>query len=208
MAEHATVGDLKHQRNKEARVQERGSQVLSCAGVGRRLVELIIDKDLLPVELHEWLRFADRGASMVLAGPPGSGKTVTAIAAVRLHVAAEIQRTGVWGTPYRLSYSKAVGLYRAVFEQDQPTLRAARSADLLIIDDLGAAYEHEWPVSEVEDIVDERWEDSRPTIVTTNLHPDGVEDSLKARLPRSFDRLTGDPGPGVVILDRPSMRRA
>jgi hypothetical protein len=51
-------------------------------------------------------------------------------------------------------------------------------------------------------------EDGLPTILTTNMQPHEDAVSLKETLPRAYDRLTGWPGPGVVVIDRPSLRRA
>ena len=55
------------------------AEVLRDYGVARRLIEDEVDEELLPPEALEWCRRAHEGASMILAGPPGTGKTTTAV---------------------------------------------------------------------------------------------------------------------------------
>lgn len=198
------------------RAPDRANWLLKRASVGRRLRELLIDREKLPPQVDEWARLAPVGGSLVLAGPPGSGKTVAAVAALRMHIERYLtperwaKRQILRGPAqqgYWLTYAKAGELYSAVFGRRTDELELARWADVLVVDDLGSGYEHDWPIAELEQIIDRRHEDLLPTIVTTNISPDDGERSLRARLPRSFDRLAGKPGPGVVIMDRPSMRR-
>lgn len=172
--------------------------------VPTRFRRLTVDEKLLPAECREWVDRAPNGASMILAGPPGTGKTTAAVWCLREHYIAR-SRAGD-ATPQALLV-KTRDLYQAVFDKKAEKIKQVEKCDALVIDDWGTAYEHEWPLSELEAVIDRRWDECRPTIVTTNMNPDGGAASLKERLPRSFDRLTGDPGPGVVIIDRPSLRQ-
>ena len=157
-----------------------------------------------------WCRRAHEGASLILAGPPGTGKTTAAVWCLRQLYRARISRGE--GAP-RARFVKMGDLFRAVFEKERTLLARCEDADVLVLDDWGTAYEHEWPLAELDALIDRRWENLRPTIVTTNMNPEPVEGrpeserNLRDMLPRSYDRLTGDPGPGVVILNRPSLRQ-
>ena len=57
-------------------------------------------------------------------------------------------------------------------------------------------------------MIDAQQQDGLATILTTNMQPHEDAVSLKETLSRAYDRLTGWPGPGVVVIDRPSLRRA
>lgn len=185
-------------------------EVLRDYGIGRRLREAETDETLLPPECHEWLRKAHLGASMILAGPPGTGKTTAAVWCLRRLYRHRIsQGRGA----ARARFVKMRDLFAAVFDKDRATIARAEDADILVLDDWGTAYEHEWPLAELDALIDRRWEEMRPTIVTTNMNPEAVEGrpeserNLRDMLPRSYDRLTGEPGPGVVILNRASLRQ-
>lgn len=186
------------------------NDVLRDYGIGKRLRDLEVDEDLIPKECFEWLRRAHEGASLILAGPPGTGKTTAAVWCLRkLYRARVSQGRGC----ARARYVKMRDLFAAVFAKDRVAIDGAERADVLVLDDWGTAYEHEWPLAELDALIDRRWEEARPTIVTTNMNPEPIEGApesernLRDMLPRSYDRLTGEPGPGVVILDRPSLRQ-
>jgi len=67
-------------------------------------------------------------------------------------------------------------------------LAFTQNASLLILDDFGAQKETEWTVAKLDQIVDYRYINKRPLIVTSNL-------ALNRLLPRIADRLIE----GVVI---------
>ncbi|MCR9093440.1 MAG: hypothetical protein NXI30_04430 [bacterium] len=179
--------------------------VLKGYGVSSRFRRLEPSEDLLPAECRKWVALADQGAAMILAGPPGTGKTTAAVWCLR----ALYERWSREGREIpKAKIVKTRDLYAAVFDKNAALIREVERCDALVIDDWGTAYEHEWPLAELEAVIDRRWDECRPTIVTTNMNPSGKgSETLQQKLPRSYDRLTGDPGPGVVILDRPSLRQ-
>lgn len=54
------------------------------------------------------------------------------------------------------------------------------SVPLLVLDDLGQEVPSEWALSRLFEIVDKRYNAALPTVVTSNLSPQGVTDRLKA----------------------------
>lgn len=174
-------------------------------GIPERFRLLEVNADLIPKQAHAWLRLADEGASMILAGRPGSGKSVTAYWCLR-ELYLTRSRAGR-GVP-TATVIKCGDLYQAVFDKRHRLPDLAESVDALVLDDWGTAYEHAWPLAVLDQIIDRRWEAMKATIITTNIHPTEGEKSLATQLPRAYDRLMGDPGPGFVPLDRPSLRRA
>lgn len=173
-------------------------------GIRRRMRAVRFDPGLIPGECRRWVDLASEGSSLILAGPPGTGKTTAAVWCLR-ELYLRRSRAGEAVPSARLV--KTRDLYEAVFEKNRSLVRDAERLDALVLDDWGTQYEHDWPLAELEALIDRRWEEQLPTIVTTNTQPTEGEASLKARLPRSYDRLTGEPGPGVVVLDRPSLRQ-
>jgi hypothetical protein len=183
------------------------------SGVRRRLREESpdLDLDLIPPECNDWLNLWREGASMILCGPPGSGKTTAAVWCIRrLCIEADLKlpepddadQTIGWSAPVVL-FMKTADLYDAVFAKNETPLHTAENVSVLVLDDWGADYEHAWPLSRLDRLIDRRWDEKLPTIITTNLHAEQLDESL----PRAFDRMTGFPGPGVVVIARESLRQ-
>ena len=144
---------------------------------------------------------------MLLAGPPGSGKSMTATWALRTVFLAgeaifddELGRA-CWHAATAW-FTTAADLYEAVFDKDRPTIARARLVDVLVVDDWGAAYEHEWPLAELDRLIDRRWGERLPTIVTTNTHTK----QFPKLYPRAWSRLTDASGVGLIAIDRPDQR--
>lgn len=180
---------------------------LEAVGVGKLLREERVNTELLPPECFEWARRWEQGARMMIAGNVGSGKTVAAVwclcAAWDSKLKYRTTSPGAW-------FLTQDEYYDAVFSGNRSKLERADSVPALVIDDCGAAYESERPLSKLEGLINRRHINRRATILTTNLnpHPKEVPDgrSFAEVAPRAYDRLRDEPGPGIVILDRPSMR--
>jgi DNA replication protein DnaC len=151
---------------------------------------------------------------LLLAGPPGTGKTATLA-----YLVAEFHRRGDltgdrlagyrWEAP-SVRFAKVRDLYASVFDRRSGPLAAARSVDVLLLDDWGAAYEHDWPLAELDGLVDHRWDRQLATVVTTNLPATRQQSghaSFEATAERAYSRLCGAPGPGLVVMDRRDLRR-
>ncbi|WUH92656.1 ATP-binding protein [Streptomyces sp. NBC_00433] len=133
------------------------------------------------------------GPSLLIAGPTGTGKTHQAYGAIRTLLAA--------GVRLRWEATTAADLYAAQRPQhgsdpEQQLWRLARSP-LLLLDDLGAAKQSPWTEELTYRLVNHRYNQLLPTLVTTNLPVaelrDAVGDRVASRLAEMTERviLTG-----------------
>lgn len=122
----------------------------------------------LEVEHPEILSWADgllrfggvAGGALVLCGPKGTGKTGNAWA--------------VWPHLIRKGF---IGSWRATSEtdylsdciNDRGTAALAKSAKVLLLDDVGAVNPTDYGRAQLLALFDTRWSATLPTIVTTNL---------------------------------------
>lgn len=133
-------------------------------------------------------RFADQFPAvqkgLCLIGPPGIGKT---------HIAVSVLRRLVQEKHVRGLFYDVRDLLRVIRSTYNPVVRTAEmdilrpvmTAELLVLDDLGAEKPSEWVEETMNLIVNTRYNERRPTIFTTNYEdvPDeGDVDSLKARV--------------------------
>lgn len=111
----------------------------------------------------------------LIHGSPGTGKTHLAIALLHAGV-----RDGQGGEPWCPVVGRFIQVHallearRRTFDGDQDAaglLLAVDRADFLILDDLGAERATKWTESELTELFDRLYVESKPLIVTTNLSP-------------------------------------
>lgn len=149
---------------------------------------LIYPNEKLQSALAASRRFADQFPAvqkgLCLIGPPGIGKT---------HIAVSVLRRLVQEKHVRGLFYDVRDLLRVIRSTYNPVVRTAEmdilrpvmTAELLVLDDLGAEKPSEWVEETMNLIVNTRYNERRPTIFTTNYEdvPDESEvDSLKARV--------------------------
>jgi DNA replication protein DnaC len=134
-------------------------------------------------QFAEAFPIVERG--LFLDGPPGIGKTHIAVAVLK-HV---IMRTGARGLFY--DTRELLRIIRSTFNPvtrtaEMDVLQPVMTAELLVLDDLGAEKPSEWVEETMNLIVNTRYNERRPTIFTSNFEdlPDeeGDPQSLKARV--------------------------
>ncbi len=121
------------------------------------------------------------GDGLYIEGTNGTGKTHLA-AAIALQLIHE-------GVPVICKTSSDLLLdIKKSFDgsgaSESEVLDVYKSVDLLIVDDLGKEQCSDWSMSTLYSILNDRYEDMKPTIVTTNYNADAL---VAALTPKGFD---------------------
>jgi DNA replication protein DnaC len=125
----------------------------------------------------------DAGRGLWFTGDLGTGKTSLAMLVSR---AAETRLLAEIKDTYD---SDSTGSYMQLF-------RRLCSVDLLHLDDLGAEKRTEWVLEQLYAIVNERWQDERSIVVTTNITDlDELREQIGARTVSRLLEICGDPLP-------------
>ena len=149
---------------------------------------IVYPNERLAAALAGARRFADNFPAvqkgLCLIGPPGIGKTHIAASVLRRLVAEKQVRGLFYGVPDLLRLIRST--YNPVVRTaEMDILRPVMSAELLVLDDLGAEKPSEWVEETMSLIVNTRYNERLATIFTSNypdLPDEGEVDSLKARV--------------------------
>jgi DNA replication protein DnaC len=147
-------------------------------GIGRRFLEVSFDREpivsldsLVLRPVRAFVRAIDdnleNGRGLWFDGPVGTGKTSLAILLAK--AAKDAGRSyAVYPVPRLLAEIKRT-FDRDASDNYLAFFRRLCSVDLLVLDDLGAEKQTEWVLEQLYSIVNERWQDRRSIVVTTNI---------------------------------------
>lgn len=160
------------------------------------------EKHLAVVKAYasDWKQTRDGGANLILCGKPGTGKTHLASIACK-HIASEHRAQPLYTTTTRMlrhirgSYSKT-----AEYSEEEAVSRFAY-CDLLVLDEVGVKLASDNDRSLLFEIIDERYQQLRPTILISNLTVGEIAQQTDERL---VDRLIENGQ--VLLFDWPSHR--
>lgn len=145
-----------------------GCEIASRDGADQRIKRFepkrLIERSGIPpmpsISIHPALKsFPDAKRSGVfLCGPPGSGKTSTAVSAIR-----------AWCTKgLRCLYVTERQYFQAHFDRDNSLIRRAQQMPFVVFDDLGTDKQSEWSAGVFFGLVDERYRHRRKTVFISN----------------------------------------
>jgi DNA replication protein DnaC len=140
------------------------------------------------------------GRSMIIVGSPGVGKTHLACA-IGLHLLRAGRRV-VYTTILKMFRRLRGTWQRGAGEKTENVISVYTSADLLILDEVGVQLGSDYERVEVFGVINERYENLRPTIIISNLDRDGTRDYLGDRV---WDRLRENNGVFIALQGK-SMR--
>ncbi|MGW2339516.1 ATP-binding protein [Streptomyces sp. NPDC001661] len=140
-----------------------------------------------------------QGRSLLIAGTTGTGKTHQAYGAIRSLLTA--------GVRLRWKAVTAADLYaelrpRPGHDGEREFMDLAR-CPLLFVDDLGAAKNSEWTEEITMRLINRRYNEMLPTLLTTNLGMADLRAHVGDRVASRLTEMTDK-----VILDGPDRRRA
>lgn len=139
-----------------------------------------------------------QGRSLLIVGTTGTGKTDQAYGAVRSLIAA--------GVRLRWRAITAADLYaelrpRPGHDGERELMDMAR-CPLLIVDDLGAAKSSEWTEEITMRLINRRYNEMLPTLLTTNLGMSALREHIGDRVASRLTEMADK-----AILDGPDRRR-
>lgn len=140
------------------------------------------------------------GSCLLLCGTPGTGKTHLAIG-----IAHEVMARGHQAVFVKLM--RAIDNVKETYSRDSKVTKAQVireyvEPDLLIFDEAGMQRGTDEEKAIIFEIIDGRYEQSKPTIMTSNLAAKALEEIIGER---SFDRLREGNGK-MIVFDWPSHR--
>lgn len=156
------------------------------------------------VEARSFVEDLDRnlaaGHGLWLMGNTGTGKTTLAMLVAKQALAAG-RTVAVYFTPKLLTQIRKT--YQATDSEDayDAFFKRLTSVDLLYIDDLGAERHTDWVVEQLYALVNERYENQRSMLVTSNAKADigaglrELEEQIGSRTVSRLVEICGDPLP-------------
>lgn len=138
---------------------------------------------------ENWPKMKEKNIGFMLWGNPGNGKTYIAscIANRLLSQMVPVIAISSIGILSRIKQT-----YNSFGKEGEvQVIGMLKNASLLILDDLGAENDTQWSREKLYEIVDSRYRQAKPMIVTTNLTPDQLKRKLTSGdgVTRTYDRL-------------------
>lgn len=179
---------------RKRQMQERIRRLTADSGIKKRFLNRTFENFVCKTQEQKrcygvaknyadnWETYKAGGTGLYIEGTNGTGKTHLA-AAIALQLIGEgvpvIFKTG----------SDLLADIKRTFDSnteisEYQVLDVYKKVDLLIIDDLGKEQCTDWNVSTLYNILNDRYESMRPTIITTNY---GTEGLAQAMTPKGYD---------------------
>lgn len=109
------------------------------------------------------------GQGLLLLGSPGTGKTHLAVATLN-QVISQHGAAGLYTTAARM-FRRIKDTYRNQEETESQAIEAFTRPALLVLDEIGVSFGSDAELNYLFDVMNERYEQCRPTIVVSNVQP-------------------------------------
>jgi DNA replication protein DnaC len=138
------------------------------AGFEKR--HMVVDPERIPVreEIEQYLgalaENVETGRGLILVGDVGVGKTMALSYMARRML---VENYGVW-------CARMAELVDAIADREsrKATVMRLISVQILMLDDFGTAEMQPWVLSTLDGVVDKRYSDEKPTLISTNMTRD------------------------------------
>lgn len=175
---HGPSGDAENKRILNER-KEKIERALKRCNIAKRFSETGINdldsekvKKLAEKYYNDWDNRQKNGFGLYFWGGVGSGKTFCAMA-----IANDIRRNKMVEMLY-FSFTELVYRMKKGYEPDSRfdphLLDAIKKCELLVIDDIGLEKATEWVTEQLYMIINHRYEQMLPTIITSNQSPEDL----------------------------------
>lgn len=184
------------QAARRAEMERRIMRLLGDSGIKKRFTQRTFEnfKCDTPQRQHAynvaksyadyWDIHAADGTGLYIEGSNGTGKTHLA-AAIALQLIKQRRIPVICKTAGDLLLD-IKNAYDVAESTEKQVLDVYKRVDLLIVDDLGKEQCTDWSISTLYSILNDRYEEMRPTIITTNYSD---SDLVKALTPKGYDCL-------------------
>lgn len=199
----------KLEEEKKARAEKRlrWETKIGAAGIPERFQTRTLDtfEAATPAQKHA-LEFAREyaanftqalktGRCALFVGRPGTGKTHLAVG-IGLRIMGAENRTVLFTTVMRAIRRVKDSWAKESQETETQAIAALTFPDLLILDEVGVQFGSDFERNIMFDVLNERYEKRRPTILLSNLNKDELIGFLGERV---FDRMREDGGKFVAF---------
>jgi len=182
-----------YHRSRLARLRSNITSHLARAGVPPKYLNSSLDnfettggRKKYRDAVQSWVnQYPSQG--LFLTGPNGSGKTHLAIAATREIILSGETNCKFVKVPHLL-FQIRKALRSDIPDAEETIIKQYLNAKLLLLDELGVEKTTAWTLQTLYLIIDGRDSHMMPTIITSNLSLQGIEDALD---PRFASRIVG-----------------
>lgn len=182
--------DSIERRERERQAAAQMAELASYSLIDRRFRESTFDKavrtddnaqalDLARRYCRDWPLMLEKNIGLLLYGPPGTGKTYLAAC-----IANELMRQRV-----PVLATSIIKLASVDADSLNETLHRMRSADLVILDDFGVERDTSTMQERVFNIIDTRYSNRKPMIITTNIDIAKLSSGGDVRTARVCERI-------------------
>ena len=171
--------------NKSKKEESKNVDAASQFGVGTRYHDACLTKWKADEEQKEQIsRWLNKPKNMVvMLGRPGTGKTYFCIALANYLIFAKHQ-------VHYMNTRRFFEVLQRAMEQDKNqyvAIEEIAKKEILIFDDLGSGMNTEWQKEVLLDLIDRRYNEEKPTIITSNLDFVNMQKTLGERIERRLN---------------------
>lgn len=138
---------------------------------------------------EKWDKIKKENIGLIFHGAPGTGKTFLSFCIANYLIDRYVPTIAISSIGILSRIKETYSSYGK--EGEAEIIRTIQNADLLVLDDLGAENNTEWSKEKLYEIVDFRYRNEKPIVITTNLSMDALKNKLTGEdgVSRTYDRI-------------------